>query len=232
MTLLEWGIIIGIAATIIFGLLTLFHFFQFIMRQKKLSRFPKKPPKNKRKRLRWKKYQTKLANQRSSALKIFITFLILTALAGGGTTYGSYYQSTNLSENDSELVVQSYLLLRDFQSQIQTAGAAKADADAVARNIRYLTTSLSTYGSKLASTANTVEGQMVLNKYYAAVGELGMNASREINDFYGNPDLVATYESDIEKIKALEEAAYSYYQVDQGEIDNQISKQEQQENKE
>lgn len=227
MTLLEWGIIVGIAATIIFGLLTLFHLIRLIMRQKRLNRFPKRPPKNKRKRQRWKKRQIELTNQRSGALKMFITFLILTALAGGGTGYGSYYQSTNLSENDSELVVQSYLLLRDFQSQIQAAGAATADEDAVTRNIRYLTTSLATYGSKLASTANTVEGQTVLNKYYAAVGELGMNASREINDFYGNSDLVATYENDIEKIKRLEEAAYSYYQVDQAEIDNQINEQEQ-----
>lgn len=227
MTLLEWGIIVGIAVTIIFGLLTLFNLFQLIIRQKKMGSFPKKPPKNKRKRQRWKKQRDELAKQRSGALKFFIIFLVFTALAGGGTAYGSHYQSTNLSEDDSELVVQSYLLLRDFESQIQAAGVSSVDEDAVSRNIRYLTTSLATYGSKLASTANTVEGQTVLNKYYAAVGELGMNASREINDFYGNPDLVATYEGDIEKIKALEEAAYSYYQVDQGEIDNQISEQEQ-----
>ncbi|WP_265456008.1 hypothetical protein [Enterococcus sp. HY326] len=227
MTLLEWGILIGIAVTIILVILVIFNLVQFILRAKKLRSLPKKKPKSKKKRHLLLQMRKELTTGRKSAMKFMIIFIVLAGITGGGTAYASHYQSTNLSETDSELVVQSYLLLRDFETQIQASGSESAEQDAVSRNIRYLTTSLATYGSKLASTANTVEGQTVLNKYYAAVGELGMNASREINEFYGNPELVATYESDIEKIKALEEAAYSYYQVDQAAIDSQITEQEQ-----
>ncbi|MHC5247478.1 hypothetical protein [Enterococcus sp. LJL90] len=227
MTLLEWGVLIGIAITIIFGILVVFNLIQFFIRRKKLRNLPTKGPKNKKKRRLLMKRRKELIAGRKSSLKFLIIFLVLASLTGGGTAYATYYQSTNLSETDSELVVQSYLLLRDFETQIQASGNESAEQDAVSRNIRYLTTSLATYGSKMANTANTVEGQTVLNKYYAAVGELGMNASREIDSFYGNTELVATYENDIEKIKALEEAAYSYYQVDQAAIDNQISEQEQ-----
>ncbi|MHC5247469.1 hypothetical protein [Enterococcus sp. LJL90] len=227
MTLLEWGILIGIVVTIIFGILVVFNLVQLIVRRKKLRSLPKKEPKSKKKRRHLLQMRKELTTGKKSALKFMLIFIILTGVAGGGTAYATHYQSTNLSETDSELVVQSYLLLRDFETQIQASGSESAEQDAVSRNIRYLTTSLATYGSKLASTANTVDGQTVLNKYYAAVGELGMNASREINEFYGNPELVVTYESDIEKIKALEEAAYSYYQVDQAAIDSQITEQEQ-----
>ncbi|MHC5372291.1 hypothetical protein ACYSNU_00670 [Enterococcus sp. LJL120] len=228
MTILEWLIIIGIAVAIIACIFTLIFLYLTISRQKKVSKLSKRPPKSKKRRRRWEKLRQRYLRQKNSALRSLIIFLVITFIFGGGTAYGMYYQSTNLSSDDAEAVVQSYFLVHTFETQLTEAANGEGEEDAVTRNLQYLATSLASYGSKNASSLNTVEGQSVLNRYYAAIGELGINASRQVSEFYGNPDLAATYTSSLERITSLEEAAFSYYEVDQDMLDQEITAQQSQ----
>ncbi|WP_227011205.1 hypothetical protein [Enterococcus wangshanyuanii] len=83
------------------------------------------------------------------------------------------------------------------------------------KNIRYLATAMASYGTKTASTINSKEGQLTLNRYYNAIKQVGMNASTQTKNFYGNAQIVDSFLEDIEKVKVYEKAAFTYYKVDE-----------------
>ncbi|MHC5374315.1 hypothetical protein ACYSNU_11010 [Enterococcus sp. LJL120] len=223
MSIIEWGVIIGISITLILIFFTIYFFIAMLSQTKKLAGIPSSPPKNSKLKKRWRVVRKRIYLKRKKDVKMVVFFSFLALLFGGGTAYLSYYQSTNLSTEDSDLVVRSYLLLRDFEGKINDAANATEEADTVNRDIRYLATNLASYASKTASSANTADGQTVLNRYYAALGELGMNASRQVTEFYNNSELVVTYEGDIDRLKELESKAFDYYSVNQEALENEAS---------
>ncbi|MHC5374198.1 hypothetical protein ACYSNU_10345 [Enterococcus sp. LJL120] len=215
MTILEWIIIGGFAATIISIIFTLYSLLQVIIQSRKLKKLPQRPPKNKKKRRRWQQMISSIHKKRKRAGLFFITLLVLGGGMGVGTAYANFYQSTNLGSDDEDAIVRSYFLLRDFQSELEKAATQEETAEATSQNIRYLATNLSGYAARKASSLNTAEGQRALNRYYSALSELGMNATREIANFYGNAQLVSDFQSDIERTIGYETTAFDYFKVNQ-----------------
>ncbi|MHC5374445.1 hypothetical protein ACYSNU_11670 [Enterococcus sp. LJL120] len=222
MNILEWLLIAGISATIIFFVFFCYFFIRLIINIVKMKKLPKRLPKNKKKRRRIILAKRDIAQKKRSSIKFLIITLVLLIIFGGGTAYGSYYQSTNLSSEDADRVVSSYYLVRDFQTQLEKAANQAEEEDALQRDLRYLSSKMASYSSFTASNINTVDGQTALNRYYAALGQLGMNASREVNDFYGNTELMTTYQRDVERVMALEEQAFSYYEVDEEALASEV----------
>ncbi|MHC5247444.1 hypothetical protein [Enterococcus sp. LJL90] len=223
MTILEWVIMIGIAATIILIIFMFYFILQFLLKKSKLKKLPQRLPKNKKKRMRFLRAQKKIQQQKKASLRKVVILFFAALIFGSGTAYGMFYQSTNLSSDDADLVARSYSLVREVQEQLLSAENQEEEEDAINRNIRYLSTSLASYGSKVANSLNTVDGQTVLNRYYASLGELGLNLTRQAADFYGNPELVAQYSSDIERVITLEDAAFDYFQVNKDALETEMS---------
>ncbi|MHC5250217.1 hypothetical protein [Enterococcus sp. LJL90] len=219
MTILEWIIIGGFAATIISIIFSLYSLLQAVLQSRKLKKMPKKPPKNKKKRRLWQRRVAGVQAKRKKALLIFGLLLVLGSGIGAGTVYANFYQSTNLGTDDEDAIVRSYFLLRDFQAELEKAAVQEETAEATVQNIRYLATNLAGYSSRKASSLNTAEGQQSLNRYYSALSELGMNATREVNNFYGNGELVADFQSDIERTITYENTAFEYYRVNQSVLE-------------
>ncbi|WP_265456761.1 hypothetical protein [Enterococcus sp. HY326] len=222
MNILEWLLIAGISATIIIFVFFCYFFIRLIINLMKAKKLPKRLPKNKKKRRRIILAKRDIAQKKRSSVKFLIVTFLFLIMFGGGTAYGSYYQSTNLSSEDADRVVSSYYLVRDFQTQVVKAANQAEEEDALQRDLRYLSSKMASYSSFTASNINTVDGQTALNRYYAALGQLGMNASREVNDFYGNTELMATYQRDIERVMSLEEQAFGYYEVDEEALASEV----------
>lgn len=220
MTIIAWIIIGTIAGAMIFLILSLYYFGQTFLQNRKLKRLPKRPPKNKKKRKRWVVVMERLKKKRKQSLIIGLVFFFFGAALGSSAGYTSNYQSINLSSDDSALIVRSYYLLRDFKEGLAKA-ATQEEEQATQQNIRYLATTLAAYSTKNASTLNTLEGQSVLNRYYAALAELGVNATRESGNFYGNNSLVEAFQADIEKIITYETDAFEYFKVNQSELEEE-----------
>ncbi|MHC5372563.1 hypothetical protein ACYSNU_02045 [Enterococcus sp. LJL120] len=219
MTILEWIIIGGFAATIISIIFSLYSLLQIVVQSRKLKKIPKRPPKNKKKRKRWQQLTLSTKSKRKKAILFFILLLFLGSGIGAGTVYANFYQSTNLGSDDEDAIVRSYFLLRDFQSELEKAAVQEETSEATVQNIRYLATNLAGYSSRKASSLNTVEGQRALNRYFSALSELGMNATREVNNFYGNTDLVADFQNDIERTIGYETTAFDYYKVNKSVLE-------------
>ncbi|MHC5373972.1 hypothetical protein ACYSNU_09210 [Enterococcus sp. LJL120] len=223
MTILEWIVMIGATVTVILAAFTLLSFLQFLAQSRKLKKIPDKLPKNKRKRKRLVALNKKIKSQKKKSLVRMVVLFILMGIAGGGTYYAMFYQAISLTSDDENAIGRSYFLLRDFQQELDKAANQTEDETASLQNIRYLATNLSSYNTSSASSLNTVEGQSILNKYFNALSELGINATRESQNFYGNPELVAEFQMDVERTMGYEEAAFEYYKVNQTALETEMS---------
>lgn len=78
---------------------------------------------------------------------------VITAILAGGMAYLSYYQSMNLTTEDSDSVVKGYYLLRDFEDQLIVARDKSDEEEKLQKNLRYLATSMASYGTKKQVTS-------------------------------------------------------------------------------
>ncbi|MBP2099893.1 hypothetical protein [Enterococcus rivorum] len=213
MSIVEMLFIGGIVITILSLLGASYNGIQFVRYNRQYKFLPKRKSKNKKKNRKIARKRRYLMKRKKRSFRFTIIFLLFSLILGGSSAYLSYYQSMNLTTDDSDAVVKGYYLLRDFEKQVQMGASKQDEEEKVQQNIRYLATSLASYGTKSASALNTQEGQLALNRYYNALKELGMNASTQTNNFFGNEKLKEEFLVDIEKAQAYEQKAFDYYKV-------------------
>lgn len=215
MSILDWIFIIGIALAIVALLGSGYFLVQFFRMRGMLKKVPNKKFKNKKKNKRIAVKKQQLTKKKKKNLRLFFVMLLVTGVLAGGAAYLSYYQSMNLTTDDSDSVVKGYYLLRDFEEQIILARDKGDDEEKLQKNIRYLATAMASYGTKKASDVNSQEGQITLNRYYNAIKQLGMNASTQTKNFFGNQELVNGFLTDIKQAQDYEKAAFDYYKVNE-----------------
>ncbi|MDA9471591.1 hypothetical protein [Enterococcus sp. 5H] len=215
MSILDWIFIIGIALAIVALLGSGYFLVQFFRMRGMLKKVPNKKFKNKKKNKRIAVKKQQLTKKKKKNLRLFFVMLLVTGVLAGGAAYLSYYQSMNLTTDDSDSVVKGYYLLRDFEEQIILARDKGDDEEKLQKNIRYLATAMASYGTKKASDVNSKEGQITLNRYYNAIKQLGMNASTQTKNFFGNQELVDGFLTDIKQAQDYEKAAFDYYKVNE-----------------
>ena len=214
MSILEWTYLGLFISSLIFLLTSITLLVIYIYNQRKIKKMRRK-----------KKYKRKipsLKKQRKKTLVFLIICLFLSVITGAGAAYTSYYQSVNLTEKDSQSVVDGYYYLADFKKQLVLIQNGKAEEKAVTENIQNLSSYMAAYSGKRASDLNTGEGQVVLNRYYNALKELGINASRQSQEFIGDSDLVEEFLSDVEKAERYQLEAFKYYKVDESALKKEL----------
>lgn len=189
--------------------------YRFFLKHRQLKKLPIKKLRNKKKQRRIRRIRQELLAQKRQSIRAFVLSLVLFLSFSAGAIGLSYYQSMTLGTDDSDSLVKGYYLLRDFKKELAEVESKQEDKEKLQKNIRYLGTSMASYGTKKASSVNTEEGQLVLNRYYKALKELGMNVSTQTNNFYENPSLVEEFLTDSAKVETYEKAAFTYYKVDE-----------------
>lgn len=210
-------IILFVISVIGLGLF-LFFFIQSMVTENKLKKLGRVSRRNKKKYRRMKEETAAFNRKKITQIKIGVISLIVGVAFGLGGLYMKHYIATNMSSEDTEVVVNGYYLIRDFEEQIELAGKGTEDQDKLARNIKYLANTMASYALYSANPLNSEEGQLGLNRYYKSIQELGINHSVTYNQFYGNEDAVKETKKDIEKIKATEKKVYSYFGIDEAAL--------------
>ncbi|ALS37046.1 hypothetical protein ABID30_003427 [Enterococcus rotai] len=219
MTTLDWFFIIGLVLAVLAGLFFILFLILTIRTGTQVKHLNRKKAKTKKKKKRLRIARKKLIKRKKRQRSGAILSLIFSLLLGAGAFYASYYQAMNLTTDDSDSISKGYYLLSDFEQELTKAGSASESQEKTVTNLRYLANSIASYGTKKASTVNTQEGQLTLNRYYNAMKELGTNVMRNYTQIYNNPDLAENYQEDVKKVKKYEQKVFKLYNVNEAALD-------------
>ena len=207
-------LIAGISATILLLILMIVSFIQVFLVNREYSALEKAKPKSKRRRRRWRRALDEIEDKRSKKIRITLFSLLAALLIGGGTGYAKYYQSTTISEQDIDNIVYGYYLLEQIEEQIQ--GISETSDQKSEENIHTLAVSLSSVASKKGSDRSTVDAQILLNQYYARIGQFGVNiSSQNFKELKETPDKQEEYLNDIATIKKTQKKVIDFYKIDE-----------------
>ncbi|MEI5990768.1 hypothetical protein [Enterococcus crotali] len=220
MTIVELIIVAALTLTLLSFLFFLLLLFLFIQTNQEVKIITRKRAKNAKRKRQLARKRKMLRRKKKKQKQLVITFLALAVLLGGASLSGLYYQANALSKEDETSVVKAYFLLNDFEKQLELAKTESEKKEKVDSNIRYLASAISSYGAKKASTLNSEQGQLTLNRYYKAMQDIGTNTMRVTADFYGNQELVEDYMEDVQRVRTYQKQVFELYKVDDAELEN------------
>ncbi|MFW7431144.1 hypothetical protein [Vagococcus carniphilus] len=213
----ELILIIGVSISILLFILTIVSLIQFIFAKKKIKELTLSKPKDRKKRKRWKKEKRLAENQKSKKMRYVLFSLLATLIIGGGTGYAKYYQATTISDQDTDNIVYGYFLLEQIEQQIKNID--KQDDKKASENIHTLAISLSSFASKKGSDKSVEEAQILLNQYYARIGQFGINiSSQNIEALKKDEEKQQEYLNDIETVKKAQKKVISYYKINESSL--------------
>ncbi|MFW7431152.1 hypothetical protein [Vagococcus carniphilus] len=219
---LEWillGTFIGSLVLLILGLVFLF---LVILDGKNIKKIKKSKKSRKKSKQKARANElNKLQKKKKKSRIAFIICLIFSILLGGAAGYITYYQSVNLSQKDSESVVEAYYLLIDFEKELKDVQNGKIDEKKFVDMARQQSSRMASFNSKRASELNKEEGQILLNRYYNVVKEIGVNSSSQLQDFTNDKELVEEFLKDINKAKTYQKDVFKFYKVDEKTLEKQ-----------
>lgn len=221
MDVLQWVFLVGVSLAILSLILTLYFVVSFFAQGKKIKKMAGTRIKNKRKK---KKIMTQLSLMKKQKKKVgrnILIFSMVSLLSSGASYYVTYYQATNLSVEDTQNLTDGFYYLRDLQTELEAIQAGKADGARSKQTIAFVVTSLAGYSVKQANTLNTIEGQSVLNRYYNAMSELGINVSRRTSQLADNSEVLKESMKDIEKVMGYQSQAFSFFKVDESVLQSE-----------
>lgn len=205
MTKLQWLFIGSVSVTLLSFIFFLFYLLSYVLINKKAKQKSESQDNITDQQLR---------HRMKKCIKKTGIFLMFTLISGSGAGYIAYYQATNLSDTDSTNLSEGYFYLSDLKKELEMIQEGKEDEVKSQSTINHITTAMSSYSIKKASTLNTVEGQRILNRYYQAMAELGLNISRESRTLSSDPEAITESLEDIEKLQTNQEKVLEFYQVD------------------
>lgn len=221
MTTLDWIFMVMLVLAILSGLFFGLFLFLSMGTKRKIKQLSTIRVKNKKKQKKLYFKKKKLVSKQKKQRTATLLFLLAAGFFTGSGMYAMYYQATNLTIDDSDSIVQGYYLLQDFDGELEHAGQGAENQTKIESNLRYLSSAMSSFGTKRASTVNTEEGQLALNRFYDSIKELGTNAVNNYTKFYNNPTLVKEYQKDIQNAQKYEKKVLELYKVNESALKKQ-----------
>ncbi|WP_314062794.1 hypothetical protein [uncultured Vagococcus sp.] len=215
MDLLQWAFIVGVSLGILSLIFTLYFVFSHTSQRKKIKQTATTRTKNKRKK---KKMLNQLSVMKKNSQKTFrcvLLFSLLSVAFSGMSYYVTYYQATNLSAEDTQNITDGFYYLRDLKGELEEIQDGSANEESSKQTLAFIVTSLAGYSVKKANTLNTTEGQSVLNRYYNAMSELGINVSRRGPQLANTPEILKESLDDIDKVMGYQTKAFTFFKVDE-----------------
>ncbi|MGM0219441.1 YccF domain-containing protein [Enterococcus sp. AZ126] len=214
MTILDWLFIGCCSAFLIAFVIALFSFALSFATAKDFNELKKRRPKNKQKRKRWQRNRQQLKKKKNAQVKRGIIFIVLSILFLSGGLYARYYQLTNLSKTDGNIIVQSYFVTDEVNKTL-TSLQNGSDVGESKQKLMELTSLLASYGSSTPSNGLSKEGQTLLNRYYVQLREYGSNTYSLSEEQLNNQETVSTYINDLKRIEQTQKKVFKEFNVNE-----------------
>ncbi|MEG0256530.1 MAG: hypothetical protein RR554_11265 [Vagococcus sp.] len=210
-------LIVGISVSILLFILMMVSLVQFIISKKNVTALQNGKPKDRKKRRKWKREVRQAENQKSKKLRLTLFSFLAFLIFGGASGYAKYYQATTITDEDTENIVYAYYLLDQLEQQIKDIDG-KSEKKA-SDNIHSIAVSLSSFASKKGSNQSVEEAQILLNQYYARVGQFGVNvSSQNFEALKKDKEKQAEYLDDIKVVRQTQKKVIDYYKIDESSL--------------
>ncbi|PZL77513.1 hypothetical protein CI088_01550 [Enterococcus plantarum] len=212
MTLLDGLIIGGLSVGILFGILFLLCFISFIRIGRNIKKISRKQPKNKKKRLRWKRRISLLSKQKKRRfIQAILCFLLLVGGISGGA-YSRYYQSNHLGEEDKEIISQTYFILDEVEQELNNIEKG-ADVEKTQVKLKEMLGILVSYASRIPSSSLNSANQQQLRNYYVKTRELGSNLYNQTSIQLKESDRLKNFMTDITALKTQQKEIFDSFNI-------------------
>ncbi|MEI5994262.1 hypothetical protein [Candidatus Enterococcus mansonii] len=215
---LDWSFVVLLSSAFLFTLLGLVLLFSSLKNKKRLGKLRKKrPPKNKKKRKQF--FRTQKNIQRK--FKKQIVWMCLCLLMAGGTSMGAfysrYYQQNKLNGEESESIVQSYYMLTELASQVEHINKNENPQKSI-KNVRNLSGKMVSYGFVRASVTLKEEKQLLLNRYFNSMKQLGKNLNEQTVESLQENEVYQGYMQDIEKLQTNQKEIFKEFKINEAAL--------------
>ncbi len=217
MSVLDWLFVGLVSGAILFGVLSVVFFGLGVKQQAAYQALKKKRPKKKKRKKRWQRQCNNWKKRRSRSIRRSLLFLVVAICSVGSGFYARYYQATNLDENDSEIIVQSYFLVGEVEKELKGVQEG-ADAGKASAKLKEVVGMLVSYTNQTPSMNLTEEGQQLLRRYYTRTKEFGLNVDSQSSESLAKPELLDELLTDITKIKKEQQTVFKMYGVNESAL--------------
>lgn len=214
MTNIEWVIIGAISLGILCLLLMIAAFVASFRAKSQLKQLGTKPKGTSAKK-KWRRQKGRYTKASKNSLKTGVALALTTLVISGIGGYAKYYQMTNMTAVDTENIVTGYYLIDQMSEQLKAIEGSDNDEKSNS-NIHTLAVRMASFASKKGSDRGTKESQLLLNRYYARMGQLGVNlASQKVQALKADKVLLESFLNDIERATESQKKVLSFYKVDE-----------------
>ncbi|WP_430603013.1 hypothetical protein IGJ02_000348 [Enterococcus sp. DIV0724b] len=214
MSVLDWLFIGLLSSGFVSILVLLFVSTRLFSIKRTLNMLNRKRPKTKQKRRWLKKKKYRLQKQN----RFFLRWLLLLAIFGivtiCGALYARYYQSTNLTAEDSNMIVQSYFVTEEVNTNLKDIERG-GSIDKIQPKLRDVSSLLVSYGNLNLAQGMSEEGTSLLIRYKAMMKELGTNIYALSSEDLANAQLVSDYQKDLEKLTQSRKKVFDYFKINE-----------------
>ncbi|MHC5247185.1 hypothetical protein [Enterococcus sp. LJL90] len=216
MEFLDWLFIIMLSLAILCVLFALFCLVSWIANGKSLKKLKKKRPAKKRIK-RWRRACREIEKKKKRFRTLFLIFLILGAILTPVSLYIRYYQATTLSTDNSDALVQGYMLTQEIENNIGEATTTD-NPEELQATIYDVAARLASYGTETPDSRLSQEGKLLLTDLFQRMKRLGINLSGISIQQLQVPEQNKSYLSDIERLKNSQEKVFEYFRIDQASL--------------
>lgn len=219
MVQMEWVILISASLAILSIIMFLICLMSFLGNKQKLLTIKNNKPQKKRSQRKWRRDLQKTTTAKKSSGRNTLLFFLLLVLSTSVGGYSKYYQMTNMTKGDTENIVSGYYLLGQVEEQLTAASKENSNAEQLSSNIHTLAVRIASFSAKKGNDRASEEGQLLMNRYYARMGQFGINlSSQDYQELVTEPETLKNYFKDIEGIKQAQKKLLDFYKIDEASL--------------
>lgn len=159
----------------------------------------------------------KLEKKTKRQFRFSLLFFFLVILTAGSATYSRYYQLTNLTADDADALAKSYYFIDELEKQLKAVDNG-ANAEKTSKNMRELSTQLTSVTNRTASQGMSVDGQKMLNRHFTLARNLGVNISSQNTKKIEDATYRESYLQDIKKVITSEKKIFKQFNVNESAL--------------
>ncbi|MDR0921744.1 MAG: hypothetical protein LBM95_05115 [Lactobacillales bacterium] len=204
-------------------LATIFFFF-FVYNLVSIIRTKKEEKQLLKKRFKTKKKQKQQhilltrfhRKQKRNILGMILMFFLLVGTLGGAGYY-KFFESTKLKGGDMSAISNGYYYVYDMKNLLTTIQKGESSPKEL-KNTRFLADRMTTYGVLSANDKLTSEGQLVINRYYTSLKELGNNISAQLNNYPIDTEVQQSIQSNISRVEKNQKEVIQMYKINESAL--------------